>query len=100
MRSISRPPIRLVTRQRQAGIAALVVTLLLFFAMVLGIGFVNRSLVFEQRASANQYRSTQAFEAAQGGLDWALAQLATDRPVGDDCLPTTEPTGMPFRERY
>lgn len=100
MRSTSRPSTRLIAKQRQGGIAALVVTLLLFFAMVLGIGFVNRSLVFEQRASANQYRSTQAFEAAQGGLEWALAQLATDRPVGDDCLPTAEPSGVPFRARY
>ena len=100
MGSSSRRSTRLFARRRQGGIAALVVTVLLFFAMVLGIGFVNRSLVFEQRASANQYRSTQAFEAAQGGLEWALAQLATDRPVGEDCLATAEPSGVPFRERY
>ena len=60
---------------RQHGVAALAVTMLLFFVMVLGSRFVNRNLVFEQRASANQYRSTQAFEAAEAGLEWTLAQL-------------------------
>ena len=80
--------------------AALVFTLLLFFAMILGVGFVNRSLVLEQRASANQYRSTQAFEAAEAGLEWALAQLAKSDPVDAECLPGADPASTSFRERY
>ena len=84
----------------QRGVATLVVSLVLLFGMTLAVFFVNRSMIFEQRTSANQYRSTQAFEAAQGGLEWALAQLATDRPVGEDCLATAEPSGVPFRARY
>lgn len=76
--------------------------------MLLGIGFVNRNLVFEQRASANQYRSTQAFEAAEAGLEWALAQLNNNQRVDADCLPITgggAGAGVgggatSFRERY
>jgi Tfp pilus assembly protein PilX len=89
-----------VTAQRQQGAAALVVTMLLFFAMVLVAVFVNRNLVFEQRSSANQYRSTQAFEAAEAGLEWAQAQLNNNARLGTDCLPTADPTATSFRARY
>ncbi len=44
--------------QTQRGAAALVVTMLLLFAMVLVAAFANRHLVFEQRSAANQARST------------------------------------------
>ena len=76
---------------RQGGVAALGLTLLLLFALLLGVAYVNRNLVFEQRASANQYRSTQAFEAAEAGLEWTLARLNDVRPIGADCLPTADP---------
>jgi hypothetical protein len=85
---------------RERGIAALALTMVLFFAMVLGIGFVNRNLIFEQRASANQYRSTQAFEAAEAGLEWALARLNDNRRIGTDCLPSADATAVSFRDRY
>lgn len=84
----------------QRGAAALVVTLMLFFAMVLVAVFANRNLVFEQRASANQYRSTQAFEAAEAGLEWALAQLNANQRIGADCLPSADPAAGSFRSRY
>ena len=86
--------------RRQRGAAALVVTMLLFFAMVLVAVFVNRNLVFEQRSSANQYRSTQAFEAAEAGLEWAQAQLNHSARLGADCLPSIDPAATTFRARY
>lgn len=85
---------------RQRGAAALVVTTLLFFVMVLVTLFVNRNLVFEQRASANQYRATQAFEAAEAGAEWALAQLNDPQRIGPDCLPTGDTSATSFRSRY
>lgn len=84
----------------QRGAAALIVTMLLFFAMVLAAVFTNRSLVVEQRTSANQYRSTQAFEAADAGLEWALAQLNSNGAIGDDCLASATAGATPFRARY
>lgn len=88
------------TRTRQRGVAALVVTMTLFFAMLLIAVFANRNLVFEQRASANQYRSTQAFEAAEAGLEWAQAQLNNVARIGDDCKASGDTTGSSFRDRY
>ena len=86
--------------RHQRGAAALIVTMLLFFAMILAAVFVNRNLVFEQRTSANQYRSTQAFEAAEAGLEWALAQLNSNQRIGADCLPSADPAATSFRARY
>ena len=88
------------TSRREHGVAALAVTLLLLFAMLLGVAFVNRNLIFEQRASANQYRSTQAFEAAEAGLEWALARLNDNRRLDANCLPTADMTATSFRTRY
>lgn len=85
--------------RQQRGAAALVVTTLLFFVMVLVTLFVNRNLVFEQRASANQYRATQAFEAAEAGAEWALAQLNNPQRIGPDCLPTGDSGATTFRSR-
>ena len=86
--------------RQQRGAAALVVTTLLFFVMVLVTLFVNRNLVFEQRASANQYRATQAFEAAEAGAEWALAQLNQPQRIGPDCLASPDSSATSFRNRY
>ena len=59
----------------QRGAAALVVVMMLFFIMSLVAAYASRNLIFEQRTSANNYRSTQAFEAAEAGLEWAIAML-------------------------
>ncbi|HRZ62470.1 MAG TPA: PilX N-terminal domain-containing pilus assembly protein, partial [Rubrivivax sp.] len=42
------------------GAAALVVVMVLFFIMSLVAAYASRNLIFEQRTSANNYRSTQA----------------------------------------
>jgi len=84
----------------QRGTAALVVTLLLVFAMLIVVAVANRNAVVETRASANQYRSTQSFEAAEAGLEWALARLNDNLPIGDDCLPSADPAAPSFRDRY
>ena len=59
----------------QRGIGALIVVLLLLFGMTLVLFFANRGLIFEQRTSANQARATAAYEAAEAGIEWALASL-------------------------
>ncbi|CAG0944685.1 hypothetical protein GPROT2_02782 [Gammaproteobacteria bacterium] len=83
----------------QRGAAALIVTLVLFFVMTMIAAYANRNHVFEQRASANQYRAAQAFEAAEAGADWAIAQLNRAQRVDVGCLPNASaPTT--FRERH
>ncbi len=91
---------RIPPSHSQRGAVALIVTMVLFFAMTLVAAYVNRNLVFEQRVSANQYHATQAFEAAEAGLEWALAQLNNPLKLGDDCRPGTGVNDKSFRERF
>lgn len=85
---------------QQRGAAALVVTMLLVFAMLLVVAFANRNVVVEARTSANQYRSTQAFEAAEAGLEWTLAQLGNSQGLDPRCMPSADPLATSFRQRY
>jgi PilX N-terminal len=97
---MSRPQALCRIGHAQQGAAALVVTALLFVAMLLAVAFVNRNLLLEQRMSANQARSTIAFEAAEAGLEWAIAQLNNPQRLGADCLPSNDPAATSFRRRY
>jgi len=85
---------------RQRGVAALAVTLVLFFAMCLMAAYAHRGLLFEQRASANQYRAAQAFEAAEAGIEWAIAQLNQPRRLDGQCLASANASDTSFRERF
>lgn len=69
-------------RTSQRGAVALTMALLLLFGMTIVAFFANRGALFEQRASANQYRSTVAFEAAEAGLEWFVARLNDPRKLG------------------
>ena len=80
------------------GVATLVVVMVLFFILALTAAYTNRNLIFEQKTSSNQYRSTQAFEAAEAGLEWALAQL-NGGLVNSSCQPDNT-NGRSFRDRY
>ncbi len=87
------------THSSQRGAATVAITLMLAFAVLLSVAFANRSVLFEAKTSANQYRAAQAHEAADAGLDWALAQLNSHTPIGDDCLASSDASATPFRER-
>jgi PilX N-terminal len=89
---------RTVGAPRQRGLATLVVVMLLFFIVALVAAYANRNLIFEQRTSANQYRSTQALEAAEAGMQWTLAMLNAGR-VDNACLPAVAPA-QTFRARF
>ncbi|MBL8330160.1 MAG: hypothetical protein JNJ71_15055 [Rubrivivax sp.] len=79
--------------------ATLLVVMALFFLVSMVAAYASRNLVFEQRTSANQYRSTQAFEVAEGGVEWALSQLNGGR-VDASCNGTANPAAASFRERF
>jgi Tfp pilus assembly protein PilX len=82
----------------QRGTATLVVAIVLLVAITMIVLFANRSIVFEQRTSANQYRSTKALAAAEAGLEWALAQLNTPLKLGAAC--TAAGGTKTFRDNY
>lgn len=85
-------------RRRQEGVATLVVVMVLFFIVSLVAAYTSRNMIFEQKTSANQYRSTQALAAAEAGVEWALVMLNGGR-VNDDCA-FNAAAPRSFRERY
>lgn len=86
-------------RRLARGVASLTVVMVLFFVLSLVAAYTSRNLIFEQRTSGNQYRSTQAFEAAEAGLEWAMAMLNSGR-ISDTCAASTTVADLSFRERY
>jgi hypothetical protein len=87
------------TPRPQRGIATLLVVMALFFLVSMVAAYTSRNLIFEQRTSANQYRGTQAFETAEGGVEWALALLNGSR-VDASCITSADPSRDTFRSRY
>ncbi|MEJ6000290.1 pilus assembly PilX family protein [Paucibacter soli] len=83
---------------RQRGVGTLVVTLTLMLSMSLVVFYLNRNVIFEQRTAANQIRSTEAMELAEGGMEWALGMLNTPKEIDTACVPTS--SGTTFRKRY
>jgi hypothetical protein len=73
--------------------------MLLLFASSIVIFYLNRGLIFEQKASANQLRSTTAFEAAEAGIEWATGMLNTPQGIDSDCLESPG-VNASFRRRY
>jgi Tfp pilus assembly protein PilX len=90
---------RSCTYRSQRGVGTLAVTLLLLFVMSLVAFYMNRGVLFEQRASGNQARSTQALEVAEAGLEWATGMLNAPYDIGADCNFLTT-TNQSFRRRY
>lgn len=84
---------------RQRGIGSLVVVVLLLFASLLALTYLNRGILFEQRTSANQMRSTQALELAEAGIEWATGMLNAPYDIGPACTLLTT-TNESFRKRY
>jgi Tfp pilus assembly protein PilX len=86
-------------RRQQRGAGALVAVVLLYAAMAFIVVFTNRNLIFEQKMSANQYRSTMAMEAAEAGLEWATTMLNKPGRVGTNCRDGAS-TDATFRNKY
>lgn len=83
----------------QRGATTLVVSLILLFGMTLVAFFANRSMLFEQKTSANQLRSTAALEAAEAGIEWATSMLNDVRYINTSCTTTGTNPGS-FRTKY
>ncbi len=79
------------------GAASVPMVLIVFLISGIVLFYANRGLIFEQKTSANYYRSLQAFEAAEAGLEWALTMLGWQQVVGADCKAGV---GNSFKERY
>lgn len=74
---------------KQRGAATLLVAVVLLIAVV-GISFLMSDVIVrEEQFVANEYRSKQAFHAAQGGLDYAIAYMSVGADQDDDGAPDT-----------
>jgi len=83
----------------QRGAGALIITVLLLFASSIIVFYLNRGLLFEQKTSANQVRSTTAFEVAEAGLEWATGMLNRPYDIAADCA-LLATTNVSFRTKY
>lgn len=95
-RPASSPP---VMRAPARGAATLIVVMLLFFVVSLAAAYASRNMIFEQRTSANQLRSTQVLEAADSGIEWAMTMI-NGGAIDENCLPTNAAGATSFRQRY
>lgn len=89
---------RAAAARNQTGAATLVVVMVLLFVISLVAAYAGRNIIFEQRTSTNQMQGTLAFEAAEAGLEWALALLNSGR-ITESCVPSTVVADPTFRER-
>ena len=84
---------------RQDGMAVLTVVLIMLFGVSIAVLYLNRHVIYEQRISANQMRSTIAQEMAEAGLEWATGMLNDPRLIGTDCKPSTTSSNS-FQRKY
>lgn len=70
--------VRLLARS-QRGVSTLLISVILFLLASVLIITVSRTTLMEQRMSANEIRTRQAFEAAQAGIDQAAVVLISSK---------------------
>jgi hypothetical protein len=87
------------TPRRHRGAAALITVMLLLLVAGVVALYLNRTLIVDHRTSVNQMRSTQALEAAEAGLEWAIAMVNSPLKIGADCRQATTGTAS-FRSAY
>lgn len=81
------------------GMATLTVVMVLFFILAMVAAYTNRTLIVDQRASANNLRGAMAMEAAEAGIEWAIAQLNGPRATLT-CASSDQGADLEFRSRY
>lgn len=79
------------SRRRAGGLATLAMVLGLLALAAWAAAASQRASVSELRSAADHLRAAEAFEAAQGGLDFTLALLHAG-PLDAACLPTSGPS--------
>lgn len=65
----------IVVNKFQRGAAALLVSTVLLFSVSMVTLFTSKTVMMEQKISANQVRSIEALESAQAGLEYVLAYV-------------------------
>lgn len=87
-------------RRSQRGVGTLIVALVLLFAASLGALYVNRGVLVEQRASANQAQATLSHEMAEAAIEWATGLMNAPYDIGSACVYENAAGNQSFRKRY
>lgn len=66
------------TAYRQRGVASLLISLVILVTITFVTLYTSRSVLMEQKISTNDYRGRMAFEAAETGLEAAVAAIALE----------------------
>lgn len=90
---------QLPTHKQEQGAATMIVALLLLLMTSIGVFYMNRTTILDQKSSANQYRSTLALEAADAGIEWAIGMLNRPYDIQGNCTFDTT-TNVSFRRKY
>ncbi|CAM3838807.1 PilX N-terminal domain-containing pilus assembly protein [Roseateles saccharophilus] len=72
--------------------------MVLFLVMALLAAYANRGLLFEQRIAGSYARAALSQEVAEGGIEWALAQL-NGPAIDANCQPLAV-GGQRFADKY
>lgn len=88
------------SKASQRGLAALTVVMLLMLGATLGVVYLNRSVIFEQKIAANHLRAKVALEMADAGIDWATGMLNATQKINTSCSRSTDATAKSFRNTY
>ena len=88
------------TIRQQRGAATLVSTVVILTLMTLVAFFANRSVIFERKTAANQYRSTKAIEAAEAGIEWTIANMNSMRKITASCATSAVAADRSLRDKY
>ena len=86
-------------RKHLRGAGTLLMTMVLLFSTSIIMLYLNRNIIFEQKTSANQLRSTAALEMAEAGMEWATGMLNTAYDIDANCAFLTT-TNISFRRKY
>lgn len=83
----------------QRGLSTVAVSLVMLVVASIAVLYLNRSLIFEQRTSANYTRATTALEVAEAGIEWATGMLNKTAALGTNCNASNTGTTT-FRKQY
>lgn len=86
-------------RARQRGAAALVIVLLLALVATLGGAYASRQAWVDLRSAREADQALQAQQAAEAGLDWAIAMQAGGR-IDAQCRASDEAAAPGFLARH
>ena len=65
------------SRRQQEGVVTIILSIVLLILTSLVAAYTGGAILFERKIAANEFRSSQAFEAAESGMSTALAYLAS-----------------------